>query len=226
MTKEGFVVELASDGADGLRRFEANLPDVVLLDVLLPGMDGTEVCRRMRAMGTVPIIMVSALDEEVDVVLGLELGATDYVTKPFRLRELVARINSVLRRVAPPLPVPPKPDDEARKVLAAGPVRMDVSRREVTVNARRIQLSRMEYDLLAILLSPPNHVRTRDELIDRLWSGRELSDTRTLDTHVRRLRVKLEDDPAEPRLLVTVRGVGFRFDSNGSGAAATRFDPN
>ena len=164
LTKEGYDIELAADGPSGLARFAAHLPDLVLLDVLLPGMSGTEVCRRMRAIAPVPVIMVSALNTEIDVVLGLELGAADYVTKPYRMRELVARIQAVLRRV-----------------------------------------------------SPPGQVRTRDELIDRLWSGRDLADTRTLDTHVRRLRVKLERDPARPQYLVTVRGVGFRFDAEGRG---------
>ena len=213
LTKEGFAVEVAEDGLEGLRKFEAHPPDVVLLDVLLPGMNGTEVCRRMRDIAPVPIVMVSALDAEVDVVLGLELGAADYVTKPFRLRELVARINSVLRRSAPPVPIRSVTEPIRHETIAAGPVRMDTARREVTVEGRRVHLSRKEYDLLALLLSPPNQVRTRDELIDRLWSSSDLSDTRTLDTHVRRLRVKLEDDPTDPRLLLTVRGVGFRFDS-------------
>ena len=221
LTKEGYAVELAADGLEGLRRFGANPPDIVLLDVLLPGMNGTEVCRRMREMAPVPIIMVSALDSEVDVVLGLEIGAADYVTKPYHLRELTARIQAVLRRVAPPFPIAaPVGAEPARQrpdAIVAGPVRMDFARREVTAGGRRVHLSRREFDLLALLLSPPNQVRTREELIDRLWSGRDLADTRTLDTHVRRLRVKLEEDPADPRYLVTVRGVGFRFDADGRG---------
>ena len=218
LTREGYAVELAADGAEGLRKFIASPPDIVLLDVLLPGINGTEVCRRMSEMAPlVPIIMVSALASEVDVVLGLELGAADYVTKPYRLRELVARVQAVLRRVAPPIPVRaatepvgPRPD-----VVLAGSVRIDFARRQVTVEDRRVHLSRREFDLLGVLLSPPNHVRTREELIDRLWSSSDLSDTRTLDTHVRRLRTKLERDPANPQHLVTVRGVGFRFDADG-----------
>jgi two-component system, OmpR family, response regulator RegX3 len=219
LSKEGFAVELAEDGIEGLRMYEAHQPDVVLLDVMLPGMSGTEVCRRMLEMAPVPIIMVSALDSEVDVVLGLELGAADYVTKPYHLRELVARIQAVVRRVAPPVPVR-APADPARTrpdLVVAGPVHMDFARREVTVENRRVHLSRREFDLLALLLSPANQVRTREELIDKLWSGRDLADTRTLDTHVRRLRVKLEEDPASPRFLVTVRGVGFRYDTDGRG---------
>jgi two-component system, OmpR family, response regulator RegX3 len=220
LTREGYAVELAADGSEGLRKFSASPPDVVLLDVLLPGANGTEVCRRMREIAKVPVIMVSALDSEVDVVLGLEIGAADYVTKPYRLRELTARIQAVLRRVAPPVPMGHTPTDAGRPrvdMVAAGPVRMDFARREVAAQGHRVHLSRREFDLLALLLSPPNQVRTREEIIDRLWSGRDLADTRTLDTHVRRLRVKLESDPASPRFLVTVRGVGFRFDVDGRG---------
>ena len=218
LSKEGFQVELAADGLSGLRCFVADPPDLVVLDLMLPGMAGTEVCRRMRQISPVPVIMVTALDAEVDVVIGLEMGAADYVTKPYRLRELIARIQAVLRRVAPPeLPdllagrVLPGPAD----VVSAGPVTVDLARREVTHSGRLVQLSRREFDLLALLLSPPGQVRTRDELIDRLWSGLDLADTRTLDTHIRRLRVKLELDSAEPEYLVTVRGVGFRFDPEG-----------
>jgi two-component system, OmpR family, response regulator RegX3 len=220
LTNEGYAVELAEDGMEGLRKFTAHPPDIVLLDVLLPGMNGPEVCRRMRELAPVPVIMVSALDSEVDVVLGLEIGAADYVTKPYRLRELTARIQAVLRRVAPPYvaPITPETHQDRQAVIVAGPVRMDLGRRDVTADGVRVHLSRREFDLLALLLSPPNQVRTRDELIDRLWSGRDLADTRTLDTHVRRLRVKLEEDPASPRFLVTVRGVGFRFDVDGRGA--------
>ena len=222
LSKEGYEVELASDGIDGLRRFAARLPDLVLLDVLLPGMSGTEVCRRMRDIAPVPVIMVSALDSEVDIVLGLELGAADYVTKPYHLRELVARVQAVLRRVSPPAYVEPvagpvRAEAPRSDAVNAGPVRVDFARRVVTARGKPVHLSRREFDLLALLLSPPGQVRTRDELIDRLWSGRDLADTRTLDTHVRRLRVKLEQDPAHPQYLVTVRGVGFRFDAEGRG---------
>ena len=219
LRQEGFVVELAADGLDGLRQFAARPPDLVLLDVLLPGLSGTEVCRRMRDLAPVPVIMVTALDAEVDVVLGLELGAADYVTKPYRFRELVARIQAVLRRVQPPT-VSRRPVVDAGQpveIVVAGPVRVDFARREVRAGTGVVHLSRREFDLLSLLLSPPGQVRTRDELIDRLWSGRDLTDTRTLDTHIRRLRVKLERDPADPQFLVTVRGVGFRFDADGRG---------
>jgi two-component system response regulator RegX3 len=221
LRKEGFAVELAADGLEGLRLFTAHPPDLVILDVLLPGLSGTEVCRRMTAIAEVPVVMVSALDAEMDIVLGLELGAADYVTKPYRLRELVARIQAVLRRVQPPqIPVPKRPVTDpvaVVEVVEAGPVRVDFPRREVRARGRIVHLSRREFDLLSLLLSPPGQVRTRDELIDRLWSGRDLTDTRTLDTHIRRLRVKLERDPADPQFLVTVRGVGFRFDTDGGG---------
>jgi two-component system response regulator RegX3 len=222
LSMEGYDIELAADGTDGLRRFASDPPDLVLLDVLLPGMAGTEVCRRMRDIAPVPVIMVSALNTEIDVVLGLELGAADYVTKPYRMRELVARIQAVLRRVSPPpIPAPPPAPVEVSSsrsdAVNAGPVRVDFARRVVTTGGRPVHLSRREFDLLALLLSPPGQVRTRDELIDRLWSGRDLADTRTLDTHVRRLRVKLERNPARPQYLVTVRGVGFRFDTEGRG---------
>ncbi len=221
LSNEGYAVELAADGLEGLQMFADHPPDLVLLDVLLPGLAGTEVCRRMRSLADVPVIMVSALDAEMDVVLGLEVGAADYVTKPYHLRELVARIQSVLRRISPPpMLLPPRPAgpvvDRSDEVIA-GPVRVNFARREVVSEGRMVHLSRREFDLLAALLSPPGQVRTRDDLIDRLWSGRDLADTRTLDTHIRRLRVKLEGDPANPRYLVTVRGVGFRFDSEGRG---------
>ncbi|HXW33121.1 MAG TPA: response regulator transcription factor [Acidimicrobiales bacterium] len=218
---EGYKVELAPNGTEGLRSFAECPPDLVLLDVVLPGLAGTEVCRRMRELAPVPVIMVTALNSEVDVVLGLELGAADYVTKPYRLRELIARIQAVMRRVSPPPALPVAVHRAAvpqrGEAMVAGSVRVDLARREVTADGRLVHLSRREFDLLALLLSPPGQVRTRDELIDLLWSGRDLADTRTLDTHIRRLRVKLERDPARPSYLVTVRGVGFRFDTDGRG---------
>jgi two-component system response regulator RegX3 len=235
LRREGYDVDLARDGAEGLSLFADHTPDIVLLDMLLPGMHGMEVCRRMRMAAPVPIVMVSAVDAEVDVVLGLELGAADYVTKPFRLRELVARMQAILRRVSPP-PLPffhppeaPAPGDATdgpwtsgpvdggqRPVAAFGQVSVDFVRREVTVVGTQTHLSRREFDLLAVLLSPPRRVRTRDELIDLLWPDRYLSDSRTLDTHIHRLRAKLEPDPADPRFIVTIRGVGFRIDPDGA----------
>ncbi len=235
LRREGFDVDVAADGAEGLSIFAERTPDIVLLDMLLPGMHGMEVCRRMRMTAPVPIVMVSAVDAEVDVVLGLELGAADYVTKPFRLRELVARMQAILRRISPPdlPPFQPHSDLERdnhpngrvivdvgqtdqRPVSAFGTVRVDFVRREVTVAGVQTHLSRREFDLLAVLLSPPRRVRTRDELIDLLWPDRYLSDSRTLDTHIHRLRAKLEPEPTEPRFIVTVRGVGFRIDPDGA----------
>jgi len=217
--REGYDVQLAADGLEGLRSFSENLPDIVLLDVMLPGLAGTEVCRRMQELEpSIPIIMATALNAEADVVLGLELGAADYVTKPFHLRELIARIQSLLRRVALPAKVPEssrtsQPSEAPNRVpVSVGPITVDFGRREVRVNDRPVHLSRREFDVLAVLASPPGQVRTRDELIDLLWSNTELADTRTLDTHIRRLRTKLEPDPASPRYLITVRGVGFRLD--------------
>ncbi len=223
LRREGFAVDVAPDGAEGLRLFADRPPDIVLLDMLLPGMHGMEVCRRMRTMAKVPIVMVSAVDTELDVVLGLELGASDYVTKPFRLRELVARMQAILRRVSPQA-IPFHDPDRALTVghgpegqgghpgVVFGSVAVDFVRREVTVGGHQTHLSRREFDLLAVLLSPTRRVRTRAELIDLLWPDRYLSDSRTLDTHIHRLRAKLEPDPADPRFIVTVRGVGFRID--------------
>jgi len=227
---EGYEVEVARDGSEGLRLFADRPPDIVLLDMLLPGMHGIEVCRRMRQLASVPIVMVSAVDTELDVVLGLELGAADYVTKPYRLRELVARIQAILRRVSPPdreFPAPAEPpvpvdlyavpfDRGHPPVTAFGSVRVDFTRREVTVDGHQTHLSRREFDLLAVLLSPVRRVRTRPELIDLLWPDRYLSDSRTLDTHIHRLRAKLEPDPAQPRFILTVRGVGFRIEPDGA----------
>jgi two-component system, OmpR family, response regulator RegX3 len=231
---EGFEVDVAADGQEALTLLSTSSPDIVLLDMLLPGMHGIEVCRRMRAVSQVPIVMVSAVDTELDVVLGLELGAAGYVTKPFRLRELVARMQAILRRVSPqPDPLTalePAPDpgeewplpgqDEPPPDAAFGSVYVDFVRREVTVDGRQTHLSRREFDLLAVLLSPARRVRTRDELIDLLWPDRYLSDTRTLDTHIHRLRAKLEPDPTDPEYIVTVRGVGFRLDPDGSRSVA------
>jgi two-component system response regulator RegX3 len=226
--REGFEVEVAADGLEALRRFEEQTPDIVLLDILLPGMRGIEVCRRMRELSPVPIVMVSAVDAELDVVLGFELGASGYVTKPFRLRELVARMHAILRRVSPPdgtaaeggpldsFPGAGPTEPGIAPLTSFGSVTVDFVRREVTVAGSRTHLSRREFDLLAVLLSPPRWVRTRDELIDLLWPDRFLSDSRTLDTHIHRLRAKLEPDPAEPRYIVTVRGVGFRIDPDGA----------
>jgi two-component system, OmpR family, response regulator RegX3 len=228
LSREGFDVDVAADGYEALRRFAERTPDIVLLDLLLPGVRGIEVCRRMRALAPVPIVMVSAVDAELDVVLGFELGAAGYVTKPFRLRELVARMHAILRRVSLPPPGRPASGGLATTGGSAGgggtppaevtfgAVTVDFVRREVKVDGAQTHLSRREFDLLAVLLSPARWVRTRDELIDLLWPDRFLSDSRTLDTHIHRLRAKLEPDPADPRFIVTVRGVGFRIDPDGT----------
>jgi two-component system response regulator RegX3 len=206
LAREGFAVEIAGDGHEALRLFHRVHPDLVLLDVMLPDQSGIELCQQMRALKPVPIIMVTARDAEVDVVLGLELGASDYVAKPFRLRELVARMRAVLRRGV-------ATTEHLEEVLLVGPVRLDAGRREVTVADVPVDLSRKEFDLLALLMSHSGQVVTRDWCIDRLWWDQELTDTRTLDTHIKRLRRKIEPDPANPRHLVTVRGVGFRFEA-------------
>ena len=211
LAQEGFAVELAANGHEALRLFDQVHPELVLLDVMLPDQSGVELCRRMRAAAPVPIIMVTARDSEVDVVVGLEVGASDYVTKPFRLRELVARMRAVLRRDAGP-PLSAGMDMDRSDLLACGSLRLDVLRREVTSGGRRIELPRREFDLLALFMARPGQVVTRDRCIEQLWWDQELADTRTLDTHVKRLRHKIEPDPARPRYLVTVRGVGFRLE--------------
>jgi two-component system, OmpR family, response regulator RegX3 len=232
LSRDGFEVDVASDGAEALRRFGEHRPDVVLLDMLLPGMHGIEVCRRMRAVSDVPIIMVSAVDTELDVVLGLELGAAGYVTKPFRLRELVARMHAILRRITPEVglegvdPLVPGLPDHERPDVTFGQVTVDFVRRGVTNRGVPTHLSRREFDLLAVLLTPARRVRTRDELIDLLWPDSYLSDSRTLDTHIHRLRAKLEPDPADPQFIVTVRGVGFRIDPDGAPTAPESHHPS
>lgn len=203
LTVEGFSVVGAGTIAEARTLLDTSNPDLVLLDVMLPDGSGIDFCREVRGSSRVPVIMVTARDSEVDVVLGLEIGAADYVTKPYRLRELVARMRAVLRRPA----VAPDSD-----VVAFGDLRIDVARRAVTLRGREVELSRKEFDLLALFASRLGQVVTREVCLDTLWWGLELSDTRTLDTHVKRLRQKIEDDPAHPRHLLTIRGVGFRLD--------------
>jgi two-component system response regulator RegX3 len=207
--KEGFDVAVASTGPDALTQFNSAGADIVLLDLMLPGLPGTEVCRRIRATSNVPVIMVSAKDAEVDKVVGLELGADDYVTKPYSPRELVARIRAVLRRgqetegAASPISA----------TLAAGPVRMDVERHVVTVNGGDTKLPLKEFELLEMFLRNPGRVLTRGQLIERVWGADYVGDTKTLDVHVKRLRAKIEPDPATPSYLVTVRGLGYKLDA-------------
>ena len=204
LRKEGFEVAIAATGPDALAEFDRNGADIVLLDLMLPGMPGTEVCRQIRVTSSVPVIMVSAKDDEVDKVVGLELGADDYVTKPYSPRELVARIRAVLRRGAEP--------DLAPATLEAGPVRMDVERHVVTVSGTDVRLPLKEFELLELFLRNPGRVLTRGQLIDRVWGSDYVGDTKTLDVHVKRLRAKLEPDPSEPQYLVTVRGLGYKLD--------------
>ena len=207
LRREGFEV-------DGRRRpartrwpsSTASGADLVLLDLMLPGMSGTEVCRELRTRSNVPVIMVTARDTEIDKVVGLELGADDYVTKPYSSRELVARIRAVLRRGGEPRGV-------CRGVLEAGPVRMDVERHVVTVDGSTVPMPLKEFDLLELLLRNAGRVLTRGQLIDRVWGSDYVGDTKTLDVHVKRLRAKIEPDPANPKHLVTVRGLGYKFEA-------------
>jgi two-component system response regulator RegX3 len=204
LSVEGFVVVGATNIAEARVLLASAKPDLVLLDVMLPDGSGIDYCRELHDTTHIPVIMVTARTSEVDVVLGLEIGAADYVTKPYRLRELVARIRAVLRR-----PVSAN-DDE---VITFGDLRIDFSRRTVTRKTREVELSRKEFDLLALFATRLGQVVTREVCLDTLWWGLELSDTRTLDTHVKRLRQKIEEDPANPRHLITIRGVGFRLDA-------------
>ncbi|MCW3158959.1 response regulator transcription factor [Micropruina sonneratiae] len=205
LRKEGFDVVEAADGTMGLTEFERGGADIVLLDLMMPGLPGTEVCRRLRARSSVPVIMVTARDDEIDKVVGLELGADDYVTKPFSHRELVARIRAVLRRGQD---VELEPD-----VLEVDAVRLDVERHEVWVRGQQVKLALKEFELLEILLRNAGRVMTRGQLIDRIWGADYVGDTKTLDVHIKRLRAKVETDPADPQLLVTVRGLGYKFEA-------------
>jgi two-component system, OmpR family, response regulator RegX3 len=205
LSKEGFEVIEAPDGATGIAQFDRHGADIVLLDLMMPGLSGTEVCRQLRLRGPVPVIMVTARDSEVDKVVGLELGADDYVTKPFSHRELVARIRAVLRRGNETELVP--------DVIEAGGVRMDVERHEVSVTGERIKLALKEFELLEMLLRNAGRVLTRAQLIDRIWGADYVGDTKTLDVHIKRLRTKIEPDPANPRYLITVRGLGYKFEA-------------
>jgi len=209
LRKEGFDVTIAGDGPTALERFDAEGADLVLLDLMLPGMSGTDVCKRLRVTSSVPVIMVTARDSEIDKVVGLELGADDYVTKPYSARELIARIRAVLRRGAD------KESEESEEigVLESGPVRMDIERHTVAVRGTAVTLPLKEFDLLEYLLRNSGRVLTRGQLIDRVWGSDYVGDTKTLDVHVKRLRSKLEEDPSKPVHLVTVRGLGYKFEA-------------
>ena len=204
LRKEGFEVFEAADGAAGLALYDTHGADLVLLDVMMPGMPGTEVCRQLRARGPVGIVMVTARDSEIDKVVGLELGADDYVTKPFSHRELVARIRAVLRRGQDQVLLP--------DVLEVSGVRLDVERHQVQVGGQEVRLALREFELLELLLRNAGRVMSRGQLIDRIWGANYVGDTKTLDVHVKRLRAKIEENPAEPRRLITVRGLGYKFE--------------
>jgi len=205
--REGFQTVVVDNGLDALPTFEREGADLVLLDVMLPGMPGTEVCRKLREVSSVPIIMLTAKDSELDKVFGLELGADDYVTKPYSARELIARIRAVLRRRSA------EPDMPMDAVLTGGPVRMDINRHVVTVNGEEVPMPLKEFELLEILLRNVGRVMTRGQLIERVWGADYVGDTKTLDVHIKRLRSKIEPDSSAPRYVVTVRGLGYKFEN-------------
>jgi two-component system response regulator RegX3 len=212
LTREGFKVTVARDGAEALDIFDALAPDLVLLDVMLPKVSGIDVCREIRSRSNVPIIMVTAKGAEIDTVVGLEVGADDYVTKPYRLRELVARIRAVLRRrsVDEVAPVPAIVNDA--EMVSVGDVALDHERHEVVIRGEEVRLPLKEFELLALLLENAGRVLTRDILIDRVWGADYVGDTKTLDVHVKRLRSKVEADPANPTRIITIRGLGYKYE--------------
>lgn len=206
LQREGYETEIAGDGRTALTVFDRSGADLVLLDLMLPGLPGTEVCRELRTRSSVPIIMLTAKDTEVDIVVGLELGADDYVTKPYSTRELLARMRAVLRR---------RIDLEGADdgVVEVGAVRMDVERHSVAVEGREVSMPLKEFELLELLLRNAGRVLTRGQLIDRVWGSDYFGDTKTLDVHIKRIRSKIEQNPSEPERLVTVRGLGYRFEA-------------
>lgn len=206
LQREGYEVATVADGGEAVARFARGDIDLVLLDLMLPVMPGTEVAKRIRAVSDVPIIMLTAKDAEIDIVLGLELGADDYVTKPYSSRELLARVRAVLRRRVE------QSDSLGPDVLESGPVRLDADRHAVFVHGRETAMPLKEFELLELLLRNAGRVLTRGQLIDRIWGSDYFGDTKTLDVHVKRIRAKIEEEPAEPRLLLTVRGLGYRFE--------------
>ncbi|MDP4589120.1 MAG: response regulator transcription factor [Candidatus Nanopelagicales bacterium] len=205
LSREGFEVILAPNGAEGIKLFDSSNPDLVLLDLMLPEVSGTEVCKYIRSKSNTPVIMLTAKDTEIDKVVGLELGADDYVTKPFSTRELLARIKAVLRRGG---------DIEVEFVgtVEAGPVRMDVERHVLSVNGEAIAMPLKEFELLEFLMRNSGRVLTRGQLIDRIWGSNYVGDGKTLDVHIKRIRSKIEPDPANPVYLTTIRGLGYRFE--------------
>ena len=206
LKREGFLVRVARDGLEALALFDSVRPDLVLLDVMLPNLSGVDVCREIRSRSKTPIIMVTAKGAEIDTVVGLEVGADDYITKPYRLRELVARMRAVLRRV------PREEEDRTDGVLKVGDVQLDPDRHEVTVRDQQVALPLKEFDLLELLLFNAGRVLTRETLIDRVWGPNYVGDTKTLDLHIKRLRSKVEDDPSRPQRILTIRGLGYRYE--------------
>ncbi|MGI9196202.1 MAG: response regulator [Candidatus Nanopelagicales bacterium] len=206
LRREGYDVGIAADGAKAIEEFDRHGADLILLDLMLPGIPGTEVCRTLRQRSSVPIIMVTAKDGEVDKVVGLELGADDYVTKPFSSRELVARIRAVLRRKG-------EPEDLLPSVIEVGPVRVDVDRHVVVVRGQVVSMPLKEFDLLEMLMRNAGRVLTRGQIIDRVWGSDYVGDTKTLDVHIKRLRAKVEEDPSRPRIIQTVRGLGYKIEA-------------
>jgi two-component system response regulator RegX3 len=207
LQREGFRVQVARDGAEALELFDLVEPDLVLLDLMLPRISGVDVCRQLRARSTVPIIMVTAKSSEIDTVVGLEVGADDYVSKPYRMRELVARMRAALRRAPREEALPPSVD-----ALQVGDVSLDPDRHEVVVRGQEITLPLKEFELLELLLANAGRVLPRETLIDRIWGADYVGDTKTLDVHVKRLRAKVEDDPSNPRRIVTIRGLGYKYE--------------
>lgn len=205
LRKEGFDVVIAGDGPSALVEFDRNAIDIVLLDLMLPGMSGTDVCKRLRAVSSVPVIMVTARDSEIDKVVGLELGADDYVTKPYSSRELIARIRAVLRRGGETI-------EESDEILGSDRIHMDVERHTVTVDGEEISMPLKEFDLLEYLMRNSGRVLTRGQLIDRVWGADYVGDTKTLDVHIKRLRSKIEPEPSAPCHVITVRGLGYKYE--------------
>ena len=206
LEKEGYDVAVTATGPDGLAEFDRNGADLVLLDLMLPGLSGVDVCRALRQRSSVPVIMLTAKDSEVDKVVGLEIGADDYVTKPYSARELLARIKAVLRRLS-------EPEELMPSTVESGPVRMDVERHTVQVDGEPVSLPLKEFELLEMLLRNAGRVLTRGQLIDRVWGSDYVGDTKTLDVHVKRLRAKIEPDPSSPTHIITVRGLGYKFET-------------
>lgn len=206
LSKEGFDVAIAADGPSAIELFDKGGADLILLDLMLPGLSGTEVCRQIRSKSAVPIIMLTAKDSEIDKVVGLEIGADDYVTKPYSSRELIARIRAVLRRGEM---VDPSLDTG---VLSVGPVHLDADRHIISVNGQQVSLPLKEFELLEFLMRNAGRVLTRMQLIDRVWGSDYVGDTKTLDVHIKRLRAKIEVDPANPELIQTVRGMGYKME--------------